>query len=126
MAGNHGKLAAAGWTKQKNKERADTWTGARTETQQRRDRGKIMRIKNYKQLKEAGYNVPTTGAARIRREQKKKADKRLEAAVKQRGQIDGWYEDNHHAGWPQGTMRAPPKKNSAKDDGTTRCSSQYN
>ena len=110
MAGNHGKLAAAGWSKQKNKKRADTWTGARTETQQRRDRGKRMRIKYYKELKAAGYNVPTTGAGKIRREQKKKTDERLAAAVKQAGQMDGWYEDNHHAGWPQETMRAPPKK----------------
>ena len=57
---------------------AEIWTGARTKTQQRRDRKKEMRIKKYKKLKDLGWDVPTTGAGRLRREQKKKAKLKLE------------------------------------------------
>ena len=103
------KLSAARSSKQKSKDRADIWKGARTKTQQRRDRGEKMRIKKYKQLKEAGHNVPTTGAARMRREQRKKAKERYEAAEVHGGRVDGWNEDNTHAGMTQRTIRAPPK-----------------
>ena len=58
--------------------RKEMWTGARTKTQQRRDRKKEMRIKKYKKLKDLGWDVPTTGAGRLRREQKKKAKLKLE------------------------------------------------
>ena len=43
----------------------------------------------YKQLREAGDNVPTPGKARMRRELRKKAEERWEAAEVHGGRADG-------------------------------------
>ena len=106
---NRGKLAAARSSRQESKDRADIWRGARTKTQQRRDRGKQTRIKKYNKLKEAGHDVPTTGAASMRREQRKKAKVKYLAAAVHGGSMHGWHADNTHAGMTQRTIRAPPK-----------------
>ena len=75
---NSGLQTAAHKYYRETAKRAEIWTGARTKTQQRRDRKKEMRIKKYKKLKDLGWDVPTTGAGRLRREQNKKAKLKLE------------------------------------------------
>ena len=86
---DRGKLAAAPSSSQKTTNRADIWTGARTKTQQRRDRGKDMRIKINKRLRDAGYDVPMTGAASRRRKQQTKAKLRYLAAIVHGGNVYG-------------------------------------
>ena len=104
-----GKLADAPSSSQKSKKRAGIWTDARTKTQRRRDRGKKTRIKIYNKLREAGHDVPTTGAASLRRKQKKKAKVKYLAAAVHGGLMHGWDENTTHAGMTQRTIRSPPK-----------------
>ena len=75
---NSGMKTAAHQYYRETAKRKEIWTGARTKTQQRRDRKKEMRIKKYKKLNNLRWDAPTTGAGRLRREQKKKAKLRIE------------------------------------------------
>ena len=104
---DRGKLAAAPSSSQKSKDRAESWTGARSKTQQRRDRGKNMRINKYNRLRDAGHDVPTTGAASLRRKQKQKAKLKREAATVHGGSMAGMQAPLMRD--TRRTIRAPPK-----------------
>ena len=74
---NSGMKTTAHQHYRKTAKRKKMWTGARTKTQQRRDRKKQMRIKTYRRFNNLRWNAPTTGAGKLRREQKKKAKLRI-------------------------------------------------
>ena len=74
---NSGMKTAAHQYYRETAKRKEMWTGARTKTQQRRDRKKEMRIKKYRRLNNLRWDAPTTGAGKLRREQKKKAKLRI-------------------------------------------------
>ena len=74
---NSGMKTAAHQHYRETAKRKEMWTGARTKTQQRRDRKKEMRIKKYRRLNNLRWDAPTTGAGRLRREQKKKQNSDL-------------------------------------------------
>ena len=101
-------LAAARSTSQNRKDRAENSTGARSNTQKRRDRAKNMRIRKFNRQRDSGHDVPTTGAASLRRKQRQKAALNREA-----DKVHGRSMAGRRAPLIQGMtrriIRAPPK-----------------